>query len=659
MSLQTISVTKAWETEPDFEKLLRDSGIDVCEDGFRLFRGWLVADETGEIDPNWKYGAGWQLLEGGERIEGLVCAKKEFLLDDPACRGAVLMVFGPAAGFEVALNGRTLEEHFTPPQDYWDCGWSLLKLPPELLRAGLNDVVLRARPGEVFLMSMECSLHPNRSARSVDGGQTWDYDHLGQQGHYDGEYLVRLRLDRYAPAGQVTSPAVDLLALAADDPRIAVRGGVVDVSLEIDAETPPGTQILLEMRAGPTPSYDPARWTAWEPVSEGTATALAENARYCQWRATLKTTMPLATPIIRGLALKARVEREVGVTDNLQVAKWDNREIVRSSYHFAYQPPSARTEILRKLWKLDEVVASARNEFEKFTLLRQWVRQQWENGWDRGALDYVPPWDARLILTLASKENSLGMCTHYANTFVQCCAALGLTARTLIRGHCQTEVWSNDFGKWCLMDPGGDTDDSRKATGHYEKHGIPLNALNLHRAYLRAKASGELAALDGETPVPEVFAGCQLDSPWILGYQRFFIPLRNNHLDSQQPEESQHGSANFKFTRHLWWRDEETPPPLWTNKHTSRPADMYWTLNQAEFHLQRSDQSSALLVQLDTETPSFKAFLVRENDGGWHERPAEFLWHLRPGENILEARPVNQFGLDGITSRIVINSTSY
>ena len=68
----------------------------------------------------------------------------------------------------------------------------------------------------------------------------------------------------------------------------------------------------------------------------------------------------------------------------------------------------------------------AATEFERITLLRQWVRDRWTNGWDIGALAYVPSWDARVILTLAPENLSLGMCTHYATVLVQCAQGLAL-----------------------------------------------------------------------------------------------------------------------------------------------------------------------------------------------------------------------------------------
>ena len=73
-----------------------------------------------------------------------------------------------------------------------------------------------------------------------------------------------------------------------------------------------------------------------------------------------------------------------------------------------------------------------------------------------GEIDFCPPWGGLLAFELASRKLSLGMCTHYSIVFVHACASLGLVARTLvIRCHCVAEVWSEEYGKWIMIDTGG------------------------------------------------------------------------------------------------------------------------------------------------------------------------------------------------------------
>ena len=118
---------------------------------------------------------------------------------------------------------------------------------------------------------------------------------------------------------------------------------------------------------------------------------------------------------------------------------------------------------------------------------------------------------------------------------------------------------------------------------------------------------------------------------------------------------------------------------------TARKNDLYWTLNQAELHLQEGEKPGEVLVQIDTVTPNFKALLVSIDGGEWEERGAdfvwrynlegqnqkfiaglpkeaversgEFVWKLHEGENTLRIKPVNTFGIEGITSSAALHYT--
>ena len=106
----------------------------------------------------------------------------------------------------------------------------------------------------------------------------------------------------------------------------------------------------------------------------------------------------------------------------------------------------------------------------------------------------------------------------------------------------------------------------------------------------------------------------------------------------------------------LWWEDNLARPRSaeYTNL-ISRENDYYWTVNQAELHLQQTEEPGSLLVQIATETPNFKTFQVRLDGGSWQERPSEFTWELHEGENTLEARPVNTFGRPGVVSQAIVS----
>ena len=61
-------------------------------------------------------------------------------------------------------------------------------------------------------------------------------------------------------------------------------------------------------------------------------------------------------------------------------------------------------------------------------------------------------------------------------------------------------------------------------------------------------------------------------------------------------------------------------------------------------------------VDVDTETPCFDTFMVREQDGEWVEQPlAAWEWQLREDcPNSLEVRARNSVGVLGPVSRVVL-----
>jgi hypothetical protein len=79
-----------------------------------------------------------------------------------------------------------------------------------------------------------------------------------------------------------------------------------------------------------------------------------------------------------------------------------------------------------------------------------------------------------------------GFCGHYAIVFTQCCQAMGIQARYVfaslpgvVAGHEVAEFWSDEYGKWILMDPNMDRYYLDRQTR------IPMSAMEIHQAILR------------------------------------------------------------------------------------------------------------------------------------------------------------------------------
>jgi len=529
------------------------------------------------------------------------------------------------------------------PRNYWQLIWATVSIPAEWLRRGQNTVILRTEDGSRWEAMIEVSRFPNHSARSDDQGVTWNYDHLGYNGCYDGEFLVRMELERHPRQGQLTSPPFDLAQAVAEN-GLGKPLTVRRLSLQVQGSTPPGTALEAQLRAGPTPTYDPKTWSAWRPADD---LAMRPGDRFAQWRITLQTDDPLTTPTLRGVQAAAEVEVAEGSWGRLVDA--DNRPILRSSFPFGYQAPTARTRMLRERWHLDDVLYGE-EDLSRLRCLAEWVRDQWTDGWNRDwkALRLCPPWDGALILELASHDLSQGMCTHYSTAFVHACASLGIPARHVIhKAHCTSEAWSDHWGKWIWFDVGGDMDDRTRAAYHVERDGVPLSVLEARTAWQEGKLAGmRLVGRKAE----EVF---RLEQRLDL-LDHFCIVLRNDQMTSLNPGEPEHGVMTYHYDGYLWWRDERIPPLPWFSLSSNREADLYWTLNRTRIHLQRTARRGVLNVKLESCTPHLQGLQVRLSGGEWEERPADFEWPLQRGDNLLEARSVSAFGLPGPASWVKV-----
>src|SRR5207248_2228237 len=155
------------------------------------------------------------------------------------------------------------------------------------------------------------------------------------------------------------------------------------------------------------------------------------------------------------------------------------RDIRTGATPFVYQAPSPRLKLLRERYKLDAVIAPGKTEMEQLMLLRYWVRNQWHTAWGSHPAAWMPPWDTLIILENRDRPDCLTMCTHYAAVFTQCCQALGWNARhCILDHHCVAEVYVNEHDKWVMMDAGNSA--QRADVGlHFERHGLPLSALEL------------------------------------------------------------------------------------------------------------------------------------------------------------------------------------
>ena len=620
----------------------RSNGLDVSGDRAQLTRSFLIQDEVGNTD-----------YKNLQPLSASMWARKILVL--PYAADSNLLVFGPSTSPQPQPGKITVNGHIMPPlKPVPSTGWLQVSIPAAWLRGGANEIVFSGG-GQLLI---ENSLLPNRSARSVDGGRTWQDDELGPDGIHNGEYLVRLRPKAYAPQATLTSDVIDLLDPEGKRP---LRPSATISAVQLQPVAASGKGLAVQARSGTTPVYEPESWTSWTDVAAGGSVAQRPaTGRYVQWRANLRSGTAQSTPSFTGVRITAQVD-EQALPAGVKVMAMQSYPVTVGSYRFAFQPQtSGRLKILRERYKLDQVIAPGKTELEQLVLLRNWVRHQWQNGWVHNELSYVPPWDALLILDMAPREKALGMCTHYSTVFVQCALALGWTARHLIlEHHCAAEVWSDQLGKWLVMDAGNSQ--NPELNSHFERDGIPLNALEIRNLW-KQNAVDKIQVVYSPPHAP--VAGDKMppasEQVQFSNYSRLAIPFRNNHLDTPFPGELEHGEAQFFHDGYLWWQDGAVPTTYPEYSHlTYRPQDMYWNLNQVALDLiaRPAAEQNALKLQvgLATHTPNFSHYLTRTDEGAWQRQDSPTVeWPLHPGSNRLEVKVVNKFGREGKPSYAVI-----
>jgi hypothetical protein len=317
---------------------------------------------------------------------------------------------------------------------------------------------------------------------------------------------------------------------------------------------------------------------------------------------------------------------------------------------------------LRVREKLDRVIAPGKDEFEKMRLLCDWVNSQWKNG----RPDPYPPWDANLILKMIRAGETGGFCAQYAVVFCQACLSLGWQARYVElnpkegpNSHFITEVWSNQYNKWIVLDPFYDC--------HFElaENPLPLSALEVREALIKG---GDDAVRIVRGKGAHAYDNMDAGEPQILvPFYSVSADMRNDHLSRPLHFWDRHDT-------YLTFKDSHTRDRDTVFLHyTSDPFDFNFPMNQVQIRLVKSPSTGTLTCQIRTNMARVKALEIRHDKGDWNSHPSPFeksragsalqytltirhgsvityQWKLKPGDNSISIRAVNRLGVVGPAS---------
>jgi len=574
--------------------------------------------------------------------------------------------------------------------------WTKASIPGSAIKKGENIITVKTLEPDArfktwlaldknYAIGSSTRIHaPGRSARSVDGGKTWDTKHIGENGTATGEYAIRLKILAYRNEGWIESPVVDL----AEDAKggILQREAVIRrLKIKTEIIHPAGTSSELYVRSGSTLMPDDSNWSQWS-ITSGLLEEQMIKGRFFQIRIKLKSTDPLKTPTLKSVECASTVEC-VGKDPRSEFRVLSSKQfpLHRSSFPFEYENPhDERVQDLRKKFLLDEIVQGASTEFEKMLRLKSWVAQQWKWHLLKPNED-IFEWDAEKILTPDTSGNVYGgFCLHYAIVLMETLQSFGFQARLVSAdyavwgGHEICEVWSNDFGKWIMLDANFDTYFVDRATG------VPLNVLELHKAFVREfypnssidrdnwsrESLARLASIkarnipvvcmvgggaNGKTlnryewwnPPVELSGYCGGYGPLTMGYIRY-MP-RANYLSKPRPIPINHGRLHWGWTGYYCWFDAHTPQSQELEIFSNRENDFYWNISQVGMQVTAASDG-ILRVSIASNTPDFAYYEVTLNGLVTKLKENSLRVKCERGINRLEIRSIDSMGNKGTSS---------
>jgi len=304
---------------------------------------------------------------------------------------------------------------------------------------------------------------------------------------------------------------------------------------------------------------------------------------------------------------------------------------------------------LRERFKLAEVVAPGKDEFDKQVLLLDWVHERFK----KFGRPTANPQGALEILKAIDDGNTF-FCAHYADVLVSGAASLGWVDRSLAlrrpdkmgegaTEHSSTEIWSNQYRKWVMFDP--------TFAMYVVKDGLPLSAYELRQEWFYRDGKDLVFVIGKErkqyrkADMPifrKRFAGFgDLSvSPTAIHVYAFIGYIPNTNLMDAGPDYGKMFIVQDKVCEGTKWHQRTVP--------ASPGEDPYFPIGQAALTL--VPKGADLRVNLKTLTPNLKTYVVRIDGGEWKPIGESFTWPLHAGVNRLEVKTVNQFGVEGPVS---------
>jgi hypothetical protein len=285
------------------------------------------------------------------------------------------------------------------------------------------------------------------------------------------------------------------------------------------------------------------------------------------------------------------------------------------------------------------------DQLDLFLKLCDWTHRQWPTS----VPDPYPLSNAVDILADIRSGKTGGFCGQYAYVLADVLKSMGYFSVRYVelwsaRGesHFVVEAWSDQFGKWMVLDPGENV--------YYAFQGsdLPASALEVRETLRR---SGPIVARSAGTPRSD------RGKHKMHLYANFAASTRSDLMRLAKPL-----TIRDRFEMFLFFKDENTDPGAFNGRipythTTSRVEDIYFDCNYVRIEHQIDKRQKRISFTFSTEGSmfNFDCFAISTDRGkSWRRSGSELSFPIPRQPLSLLVAPVNMSGRFGRPTRVEI-----
>lgn len=303
---------------------------------------------------------------------------------------------------------------------------------------------------------------------------------------------------------------------------------------------------------------------------------------------------------------------------------------------------------LREEYHLDSIAASGDDEYQRMLSVMNWVSHLWQHTGSTASSSL----DALSILA-AVENGERFRCVEYAVVLANCLVALGYPARVIGlasedvafgsgKGHVCTEVWSNQFDKWILMDP--------QNNAVWLHQDVPQNAGECRK--LLRKGNGEALLFTGWNELNYE----QAKAMW-ASYFFHLSYTDENYYFEKSAETSSAGQYELLTEGVLPVLYFQGSPNL--RDYTDDWSYVYPQMNRVRVRFWNPDLAApvdSLKLGFTNTMPWFDFYIISINGVTSQTSESLIAPALRSGENVIEITARNTRGITGPAARLVLRN---